>query len=300
MISDEGIDLPTWLAQAQDRHPETPREVAAGLLARAATLPDDEFGAQAVHLAEHVMLGHLADAASLQRLLDALPPRAALQPARDRAAWALAMVAGQAPASVLPASARWRALLNGVLMLAATGRWAEAAAALRQPEAQALTHERADARKAYAATANNVALELREAWLRRPRVGDPAEGAHDDAAHAALMLEAATLSRRAWAAAGTWLHVERAEYQLALCHAIVGQGPQGVLHAQACLAICDAEGADAVERFFAHEALVRAHRAAGDTATAEDSLGRMQALLAEIDDPEMHAWCTQTLAALRP
>lgn len=40
-----------------------------------------------------------------------------------------------------------------------------------------------------------------------------------------------------------------------------------------------------MERFFAHEALARAHRA------------QMQALLGDITDEGMAAWCRQVLAA---
>ncbi|HSW04234.1 hypothetical protein [Aquabacterium sp.] len=295
MNDDPTMSLRDWLDRAQDEHLKAPRAVAEALLARAATLPDDEHGAEAVRLAEHVMLGHLADADSLQRLLDQLPVAPALAAARQRAAWALATLAGDEAPAELPIAAQWRGLQNVVLALAGRGRWSDAADALRRPEAQALVHAELDARKAYAATANNVASELRACL---PQHGEQA-AAHA-APHVALMLDAAARARRAWAAAGSWLHIERAEYQLALCHAAAGQGRTALVHAQSCLSICEAEAADAVERFFAHEALVLAQRAAGEVQAAADHRMQMRALLAEITDPDMLAWCGQTLEGLRP
>jgi hypothetical protein len=289
--SGSGGDLRAWLDYAQDRHAQQPREVADGLRALAASLPDDADGADALRLAEHVLLAHLGDAGGLQDLLDALPPMPALQAARQRCDWVLATLHGRriddAPAPAL----RWRALQNLVLAWARQGRWQAASDALMAPQTLASTHPELDARKAYAATANNVALELRQAWPQW-------KGSDSEGQAGTLMIDAARLSRHAWAAAGTWLHIERAEYQLALCHATMGQGTAAIMHAQACLSLCQAEGADAVERFFGHEAMALAQWTAGDVAAAADARLAMQHLLAEIGDEAMQAWCRQAFQAL--
>lgn len=296
-------DLRRFLDQAHDAHSREPRAIADQLLARAAALPADETGAEAVRLAEHVMLGHLADAGALQRFLQAVPrpsaaadpaPRAAWSEARARVQWALHTLADEGAAAAqhdgrgapsLADAPRWRALQNVVLALAGTGRVSEASARLSREAAAATAHADPEARRAYAACTNNVALELREG----PR-GDPARDA--------LMLEAAALARRAWAAAGTWLQVQRADYQLARCHAAIGRGPEALACARACLEACMANGAEADERFFAHEAMWHAHRAAGDETAAAAERQRMRALLEEIADAEMHAWCAATLAGI--
>lgn len=289
--TEEATSLRTWLDAAHERHPQAPQDVADGLLRRAAQLPADEEGAEAVRLAEHVMLAHLADVAALQAFLAALPAAEALQPARDRAAWALSAL-GQAPAprDAVPQASQWRAWQNVLLLRVAQGHGAEAAARLRAEAPRALVHAEAEARQAFAACANNLAQELRLALDHE----QPAPRAE----RVALMLEAAALARQAWAVAGTWLHVERAEYQLALCHAVAGQGEAAVRHAQACLAICEAEGADATERFFAHEAAVHAQVAAANAAAAAHHRERMQTLLGDIADEGLQAWCRQTLEAL--
>ena len=290
--------LSAWLAQAQDRHADDPHAVADGLRARAPTLPADEDGAQALRLAEHVWLAHLGDPAGLAALVAALPaawsdgairPEAAPALARARIAWALALLAGQA-ATPLPQAACWRALQNLVLALARQGRWAQAEAWLLADEAAAAACGASDAGRAYAASANNVAQDL-------------AAGPRGDAARDQLMRVAAHLSLRAWAHAGTWLQQQRAEYRLALCHALLGQGEAALAHARRCLAACRAgdgqQPADAVEHFFAFEALARAHHVAGDAAGAALAAGRMAALLPVIDEADgLRAWCEQAMRDL--
>lgn len=124
-------------------------------------------------------------------------------------------------------------------------------------------------------------------------------GAARDAARDALMLQAATIARQAWGHAGNWRHAERAEHRLALCHAAAGHGAAAVQHAQQCLAGCAAAGdaADAVEHFFAHEALAHAHRAAGDAGAAAVARATMAMLLPRIDEADgLRAWCADVLA----
>ncbi|MBI5256959.1 MAG: hypothetical protein HY855_10705 [Burkholderiales bacterium] len=293
------MTLRAWLDQAHDDHARQPQAVADALLARAATLPDDAEGAEAVRLGEHLLLAHQADVEALRRLLDLLPPHPALAEARARAAWALQQVGGLAPQAPLPEAEAWRAMQNVLLAWAQRGRADEAAAWLREHEPQAATHADEQVRRAGAATANNLASHLRDALQAGGRGASPAR-APADAARAALMLAAAATARRLWAVAGTWLHVERADYQLALCHAAVGDGPAALRHAQACLERCEAEAADALERFFAHEALVHAHCAAGDAAAAGAAVVALQALLPAVQamgDAGLSAWCGEVLGA---
>lgn len=287
--------LAEHLDQAEASHAEHPAAAAAALLALAPGLPADADGARAMRLAEHVALAHLGDASALAALLAAVPPGLAqadaTAPTLQRLQWALAAVTGT-PAPALPPDAqRWRALQNVVLALAAQQRWAEAQALLAADAQAAQAHGAGEAAQAYAASANNVATEL--------QTSGPPAGAPRDAARDALMLQAATIARRAWGHAGTWRHAERAEYRLALCHAAAGQGDAAVRHALLCLAGCEAVGdeADAVEHFFAQEALARARHCAGDAAAAAAARHRMAALLPQIDAADgLRTWCAGVLA----
>lgn len=293
----DAATLASVLDHVEAAHADQPAAAADVLLARAPSLPADADGARALRLAEHVALAHLADARPLAAMLAAVP--AALAQADPTAStlqrlrWSLALVSGTPVPAPPPDVQRWRALQNVVLALAAQQRWAEATALLAADEQAARADGAGEAGRAYASSANNVATEL--------QTSGPPPGAPRDAERDALMLQAATIARRAWGHAGTWQHAERAEYRLALCHAVAGNGAAALSHARLCLAGCEAAGADAdaLEHFFAHEALARAHQAAGDPGGAAAARTRMQALLPQIDTADgLQAWCADVLAAL--
>lgn len=277
--------LRALLDRAYEHHADTPQAFADALAASASEWPADAEGAEAIRFAEHLLLAHLADADALQRLVQALPPalvQAELAAASvQRAVWCMALMRDE-PEPLLAPLPRWRSLHNAVLGLARRGRTQRAGELLLRDEAAALSHSGEPERQAYAAGANNIALHLRT-------------GERGSAAVDALMIQAAQTARRAWERAGTWLHVERAEYQLAMCHAVLGQGPQARHHAQLCLDICSAQGADALEHFFAHEAGVHAQRAAGDLAAARTHREQMAAWLPQVADESLRDWCARTL-----
>jgi len=284
--------LSIFVSQGWERHPQQARDVAAGLRARAATLSADADGAAAIGLAEHVWLSHLQDPPGLASFLQALP--VAVHDADSsgamvrRARWVLAMLAGEPPPHI-PDAARWRALQNLWSVWAEQGRAGEALAMLQTERPKALAHPDAAARKALAAATHNLAVELREG-----RRGDPARDA--------LMLALAEASRALWATAGNWVTVERGDYELARCHAVLGQGEAALGHARACLALIEQHAgdpqADAFETFFAHEALAWAQRAAGDAAALAVERNQMRQLMAEVKDTSLKPWCEAATAAL--
>jgi len=274
--------LRDWLETAWNRHDKAAYELALELVALAATLPDDEDGADAVRLARHTTLGHLGRPELLHAFVAALPDGAKLDPARARAEWALAQVEGR-PAEPLPEVVTWGLLGDVVQAELQLGRHDAPRRRLLPLETRAANHPDPAARQAYAATAHNVTHAL--------RLG-PREPARD-----ALMIEMAELERRAWERAGTWMHVERADYHLALCHAALGHGAEAQAHAAACIAACEAHDAEASERFFAHECAVHAAHAAGDREAMARHRAAMVALLAEVQDAGMRAFCEETLAA---
>ncbi|MBI3370048.1 MAG: hypothetical protein HY021_16785 [Burkholderiales bacterium] len=283
-MTESSSPLRAVLDRAIELHTAQPEVAARMLHACAPTLSADAEGEEAIRHAEHVLLGHRADANGLRALLASLPAALADGAAARRARFALAVIDQDVGA---PADAdQHRALQNAVLTLALRGRCDEAAARLDAAAATALADADSGVRQAHAACTNNVALHLRI-------------GPRGDAARDALMLHAARLARAAWAQAGTWVHVERAEYQLALCHAVLGRAEPALAHAQACWDLCLANDADAAERFFALEAQALAQRAARDEPAAADTMAAMDALRVELSDASMREWCAQTLNTLR-
>lgn len=159
-------------------------------------------------------------------------------------------------------------------------RWFEAAL-----DAEALLPATDPAVRSIAITANNLAVSLEEL---------PERSATQDA----LLLRAAREARRAWERAGTWMNVERAEYRLALAHAAVGRWDDAVAHAETCLRICEANGADAGERFFAHEARTRALHGAGRLGESRAAFRAAAACIDAVADPGFQAACREALAKL--
>jgi hypothetical protein len=286
------LELERLIDHGWDIHAEQPQAVAQALLARAAGLPAEEIAARAIVLADHVGLAHLHDTSVLRQFLQRLPAAVtalpACQPVLGRIGWTLAVADGSPPPAV-PDALRWRGMQSLWALWIAAGRRQEVLLMLQQEQPLALAHAERDACAGLAASCNNLAVDLRT-------------GRRGDADLDALMLALARASKALWARAGTWLHVERADYQLARCHAVLGQGGEAVQHAQAALAAVDAHAgdpqADAVEAFFAHEALAWAHRAAGHTAAAGEQRALMQARLAEVADDGSRAWCAQALTEL--
>jgi hypothetical protein len=283
-IDDPGLALAPFVERAWALHADAPRAVAEHLIARAGALPADDDGAAALRLAEHVLLGHLADVDGYERFITALPPglaaAEATAPMVARMAWSLAVLCGR-PATPPPDGARWRALHGLWSVSLARGQADVARIELLAEEPQALVHPDAAARQGLAATCNNLAADLRD-------------GSRGDAARDRLMLAAAQASRRLWASAGTWVQIERADWLLARCHAVLGDGAVALVHARACHDAIEAHAgepqADAFERFFAHEALAWAHRASADRGAARVALAAAQALLPQIGDASLRAY----------
>lgn len=294
---EETVDWNTFVNRCWSEHGDAPGAVAASLRRRAAAMPaDDDAASRTVGLAEHVWLSHLCDPEGLRAFLELLPAEAAAAPAPAmslrRVQWVLARM--EAPAGVEPEGLppmddgpRWRAMQHLWAVWASGGRADDALAMLHREWPRARAHAEVDARRGLASACYNLAVELRI-------------GARGDRDRDALMLALAQAARELWAGAGTWVQVERADYQLARCHAATGDGVRAVTFAQACLdgvMAHDTEPeADAYERFYAHEALAWAQLAAGEPESAAVQRGLMQALIGQVADEQMREWCEASLA----
>jgi hypothetical protein len=149
--------------------------------------------------------------------------------------------------------------------------YASAALAGRQDRARAITAHRfawdelhdeegltqwppdAPVWRALAVAGNNLATELEELPER-------------SAAETSAMVQAAEGALIAWRLAGTWLHEERAEYRLSSSLLKAGRHREALVAAQRCAALCQANDAPPLERFFAFAAQANAYRAANDSA----------------------------------
>lgn len=114
----------------------------------------------------------------------------------------------------------------------------------------------------------------------------------------AAMLECAAGSKQHWSKAGTWLEIERGDYDLARCHLAAGQLDPALDHAGQCLATCMQNDAPPYERVFAHEALALVQHARGDRAASAQHVAEAQAAFAQLDAGDQDA-CRPSLDTLR-
>jgi hypothetical protein len=278
--------------QAHERHFDDAAGAGRHLAAGVALLPGEAADAEHyLRTAQHVLLGHLDDALALSRVLDAVPASCAeAAVARARLAIRLAEDLRALAGAALPPAAQLNALYDAALARTRRGDWPGVQACMEAAGSLADRHgEDLAAQRAHAAMQNNIAGDLRYDLK-------PAHRA--DTARVQTMLDAARRAREAWGRAGGWVEAERAEYQLALCHAAAGLGGQAVEHARACVAICEAHGADAYERLFAHEALARAHASAGQGAAAQAQSDRVAALVEAVEDPASREFAQEALRQL--
>ena len=94
--------------------------------------------------------------------------------------------------------------------------------------------------RSMAVTGNNLAFALEEKAIL-------SDG------ETTLMIQAAQAARKYWELAGTWLHVERAEYRLAKTYLKAGNKMKAREHATECLKLCEAHLADDFEMTYARE-----------------------------------------------
>jgi hypothetical protein len=101
------------------------------------------------------------------------------------------------------------------------------------------------------------------------------------------MLGAAHASRYHWSKASTEAkHQARGEWQLARVYAVLGRGEPAVHHARRCLDWSVSGDVEDWDVAFAHEALSRAYRVAGDDEKADEHKALARDLGDAIADPE--------------
>ena len=96
------------------------------------------------------------------------------------------------------------------------------------------------------------------------------------------LLHAAHASRHHWAqAAGAGPeHLARGEWQISRVYVVLGRAEPALHHARRCLELCEEHGIGDWDLAYAHEALARAHRLAGNA----DDAARHKRLAREAGD----------------
>jgi hypothetical protein len=114
------------------------------------------------------------------------------------------------------------------------------------------------------------------------------------------LVHAAHASAWHWRQASEGVERARAEWLCSRVYAVLGRGPEAILHARRCLALLDATPAGVADwdRAAASEAMARALAVAGDSVGAADWRARTTEALEAIADPEDRTVIEQDLATL--
>jgi hypothetical protein len=283
-----------FVNQAWNDHASRAADVASRLPQGIALVENEKQLAPMAQLVTHVMgehLGRWSEAIALLKTLSARPCAAASQDggrAIRRAIAALELASGtETDVHEFSSSDRVRILASAAAAL--IGQKSVLRAQRLFLESLELA-ERAlskddPANRALAVAANNLASELEEL---PSRTTDERE----------LMLTAAKAARRSWEIAGGWTEVERAEYRLAMSHLKAGEPSQALQHARACLEICEANQAPALEFFFGYECLATVEAARGNEPGKAEATEKLESFFAKLSK-EDQAWCRASLEKLQ-
>ncbi len=112
------------------------------------------------------------------------------------------------------------------------------------------------------------------------------------------MLHAAHASRYHWGEVGEPVNLARGEWQCSRVYAVLGRSEPALWHARRCLSLCEEHGIGDFDLAFAHEAIARALRVAGDHAGADESLARAREAAASIAEEEDRELLLSDLATI--
>lgn len=136
--------------------------------------------------------------------------------------------------------------------------------------------------RALAVSGNNLAVTLEEKQFR---------SAEEDQ----LMILAALTGRKYWQLAGTWLHVERAEYRLAKTYLVSKHLDHALKHAKLCVQLVEENQADPIEHFFAFEILCLVEKARNNVIEANLALEHAKKYFELIQNEDDKDWCRASL-----
>ena len=114
------------------------------------------------------------------------------------------------------------------------------------------------------------------------------------------MLHAAHASRYHWGEVGEPVNLARGEWQCSRVYAVLGRAEPALWHANRCLALCEEHGIADWDIAFAHEAVARALRVAGDHAGADAAVARARDAAGAIAEDEDRELLFSDLATIEP
>jgi hypothetical protein len=288
------MDFETFNASAWDDHATDPRAVALRLRERGVSLINSEAQlVQLMNLAHHLHGAHLNEASAGKAVFAELMASAFFSTDGESGDMARRCVASLSLTAQDGFSVADLTVSNQIRVQAMAGaNLADTDPARGMRLLQAALDQAAHSglpstdamNRALAVSGHNLAAALEE---KPVLTGDEIK----------LMLMASHASRVYWERAGTWLQVERAEYQLATTHLKADDVAQAEFHARESGRIVAENDGPALEQFFAFEALARVMRAAQNDAAYRGACEHAKVAFDGLDDGEK-AWCAGALDKL--
>lgn len=244
------MNFENYLNQAWNDHPTQSEKIAKEFSQNLSLVETNEQLDQWVRLITHVMGEHLGQWTAGADFLKSLFGHSAFKKGTEteksilRSIAALQVGGGQAPdlkSFSLSDQIRIYAVAASALADQNTSQaqvFLQTALKLVTPELQ----KSDPAHRSLAITGNNLACALEE---KKNRTSVDTE----------LMILSAQTGRKHWEMAGTWSEVSSAEYRLAMTFVQADDLDRALKHGQTCLQIRESNQAEAVDMFYAHEAL---------------------------------------------
>jgi DNA-binding transcriptional MerR regulator len=132
------------------------------------------------------------------------------------------------------------------------------------------------------------------------RVWDLLEKTDRDTTDDDAMLHAAHASRHHWGVVGEPVNWARGEWQVSRVYAVLGRPEPARHHGQRCLDLAEQHELSPFDHGYAHEAIARAHRLAGQAADAASHLDLARAAASKVTDAEERDLLLQDLDQLSP
>lgn len=273
-----------YLNQAWDSHSKSPEKVTASLDEGLKLAQSSSDITGLAHIATHVYAEHLGQYKDglvfILKLKDQSLNDDNSKAATKRFESVLKICEdSKFDLSGLSDSDRCRVLALAASAKAGTKNISQAAAFFEQAESVAAQLAKTDAAvRSMAITGNNLACALEE----KTNLSEDEKK---------LMLKAAHAGLSNWKIAGTWLETERAEYRLSQSYFRIRDLISSIKHANQCLTICEENKAEALEFFFAYEALTKIEIEMSQPLRSLEKMKHYFSLLSEGDKQ----WCEPIL-----
>ncbi|SMF82216.1 hypothetical protein [Pseudobacteriovorax antillogorgiicola] len=283
-----------YIGDSWARHGQDPHGVAERLIHGVSLIKSEQDLIALLKISYHVTISHLKDLSQFEAVLESLQSHSEEHPDL-RVAELSAKFSEAASLNMRPAeeqSQKSTAYKVSSYALASAsfahqGNWDEAKKHLELAKKYVDDgNAESEGLRDLAVSSNNIALDVES------------ETSIPDPTATALMIDAALTARKYWEMIGSWLEVERAEYRLSASYLKAQNLDLARQAARNGISICENNGTDPLELFFAYEALAKVENTAQQLSAYAEAVTRMEEMF-ELIGPDNQPWCQSILESIK-